>query len=151
MDNAIVTPSGWVEIRGIKDLTKDHIVVRVKGTSMEPNVPDGHYLVLRVNYAGSRAGKDVVVEERGAAAEAYTLKRYFREFDWFGEDSYCRKAVILKSYNKNFEDIVLNPFEDKFRILGVHIATFGPELLETLIGATDDEPNDSQFSDEYSR
>jgi SOS-response transcriptional repressor LexA len=151
LDNYLIKPLGWVEIPDARTLTDKQFVVLIVGHSMEPQIPDGSYVIVEKYGAGSRVGRLVLVEERGKAEmEAYTLKKYSRQPLSAGDATNRRTPIILKSVNPDFEDIQLDPEEEDstHRILGFYVATYGPELMESAdeeqeqIRDTSDSAND---------
>ena len=66
-----VEPEGWVEADGAGRLDKRMFVCRAVGRSMEPRIHDGDYVVFRAKPAGTRQGKIVLVQYRGAAESGH--------------------------------------------------------------------------------
>ena len=68
---------------GVGRLDERMFVCRALGRSMEPRIHDGDYVVFRAKPAGTRQGRIVLVQYRGAAdpdtGGSYTVKRYSSE------------------------------------------------------------------------
>jgi hypothetical protein len=77
--------SEWVEVHasGRRSLGRDFFVARIKGRSMEPDIPDGSLCLFREYKGGSRRGGGIwIIQELGDSTGGgmYTLKRY--DSDW---------------------------------------------------------------------
>jgi phage repressor protein C with HTH and peptisase S24 domain len=107
-------------------------VAQVKGTSMEPDVPDGSYCLFASPVEGSRTGRRLLIERREAGdpegGGSYILKR-FDSSDVRGKDadagSEREGRVLLHSYNVDFGDRVIDASDEG----GVRVIA---ELLEVL-------------------
>lgn len=68
----------WVRAPEGLRLGRDLFVAHVVGRSMEPRIPDGSLNLFRLNPAGSRQGKILLIERFGILDETarYTVKRY---------------------------------------------------------------------------
>ena len=90
-------------------------VAQVAGRSMEPLVPDGAYALFRAPVEGTRQGKTVLVQLRGAVdpetGARYTLKRYDSERVAAGE-SWRHARITLKPANPEFAPIVLTAADE---------------------------------------
>ena len=118
----------WVEVDSARRLRPGMFVAQVTGRSMEPMVPDGAYALFRSPVEGTRQGKTVLVELRGAVdpetGERYTLKRYESERIGTG-DSWLHAKITLKPVNPEFAPIVITA-EDEGAL------TIVAELVEVL-------------------
>ncbi|MFO1361352.1 MAG: S24 family peptidase [Burkholderiales bacterium] len=106
-----VEPEGWIEADGVGRLDEKMFVCRAVGRSMEPTIHDGDYVVLRAHPAGTRAGKIVLAQYRGAAdpdtGGSFTLKRYASEKTRDEEGGWRHTKVTLSPINREYSPIVL--------------------------------------------
>jgi phage repressor protein C with HTH and peptisase S24 domain len=119
LDNAeIQEEADWIEVpEGIR-ITDDMFAASIQGTSMEPLIPDGAVCLFRRFGAGSRRGKLVLVEELGRGTnERYTVKRYTSEKIQAGDGTWAHEAIVLEPLNPEHSPIVLEPEEERFRVL----------------------------------
>jgi hypothetical protein len=83
-------------------------VVRIRGRSMEPRIPDGSYAVFRAPVVGSRQGKIVLAQQRGYhdpdTGGSYTVKRY-ESAKTASEDSWRHTMIRLVPENPEYEPI----------------------------------------------
>ncbi len=100
----------WVEVDTARRLRPGMFVAQVAGRSMEPLIPDGAYALFRAPVEGTRQGKTVLVQLRGAVdpetGARYTLKRYAGERVADG-DSWRHAKITLHPVNPEFDPIVL--------------------------------------------
>ena len=126
-----VEPEGWVEAYGVGRLDKRMFVCRAVGRSMEPRIHDGDYVVFRAKPAGTRQGKIVLVQYRGAAdpdtGGSYTVKRYSSEKAASEEDDWHHARIMLSPINPEYEPIVFSPEESG------HVAVIA-EMVTVLRG-----------------
>ena len=105
----------WVEVDSARRLRAGMFVAQVAGRSMEPLVPDGAYALFRAPVEGTRQGKTVLVQLRGAVdpetGARYTLKRYDSERVAAGE-SWRHARITLKPANPEFAPIVLTAADE---------------------------------------
>ena len=120
LDNAEVEEESLVETPASLRLTQDMFVAEIQGTSMEPLVHDGDLAVFRLIQPGSRQGKRVLVEERGAGSNSYTLKLYTRPK---GKEREEKGAVTLEPLNPDHEPIPLEPDDERYRIIAEFVQT----------------------------
>jgi phage repressor protein C with HTH and peptisase S24 domain len=112
LENQEVTEEGWIEAPQDLRLGPDMFVAEVSGQSMEPRIPDGSLCVFRYGVVGSRIGRLVLAEERGAAGnDRYAVKRYHRD------PTKSERMITLQSLNRAYPDWNLGPEEEKYRIL----------------------------------
>ncbi len=120
-------PEGWIRVESVSSQGRDCFIVRAQGTSMQPAVEDGDYLLFAASPTGSRQGKTVLVESRGIAdpetGGSYTVKRYSSskviEGDGAGGGSWRHLQITLSPLNPEFEAIVLYPrSEGDVRVVG---------------------------------
>jgi len=106
-----VEPEGWIEAEGLGRLSEQMFVCRAVGRSMEPTIRDGDFLVFRAKPAGSRSGKTVLVQYRGAAdpdtGGAFTVKRYSSVKESADGNSWRHAGVTLSPTNPEYQPIVL--------------------------------------------
>jgi phage repressor protein C with HTH and peptisase S24 domain len=83
-------------------------VVRIRGRSMEPRIPDGRYAVFRTPVVGSRQGKIVLAQRRGYhdpdTGGSYTVKRY-ESAKTVSEDEWSHTMIRLVPENPEYEPI----------------------------------------------
>ena len=105
----------WVEVGAARRLRPGMFVAQVTGRSMEPLVPDGAYALFRSPVHGTRQGKTVLVQLRGAVdpetGARYTLKRYHSERAAAG-DSWRHARITLQPLNPAFAPIVLTAADE---------------------------------------
>lgn len=112
LENEEVSEQGWVEAPENLRLTPDMFVAEIAGHSMEPLIPDGSLCVFRYGVVGSRIGRLVLAEERGAGDnDRYAVKRYHRD------PTRPDRVITLQSLNREYPDWTLEPDEEKYRIL----------------------------------
>ena len=87
------------------------IVVHVVGRSMEPRIPDGSLNVFRLNPAGSRQNKIVLVELLGELDDSarYTIKKYTSRKTQLTEDEWEHESIRLEPLNPEFQAFTLEP------------------------------------------
>jgi len=103
-------------------------VAQVVGRSMEPEVPDGPWCLFTRDVAGSRYGRDLVVQHRDIVdpetGGSYTLKRYARPPQQTGDGRPLKGDVPLKPLNPDDESLLIPEGDDEVRVIA--------ELLEVL-------------------
>lgn len=122
-----VEPLGWVEVRGHR-LNRDMFVARATGASMEPLIHDGDYLVFRGNPVGSRQGKIVLAQYRGApdpeTGGSFTVKKYASVKSASHDSDFAHKKIMLIPLNPDYEPIEIPPDRaEDFRILAEYLFT----------------------------
>lgn len=125
-----VEPEGWVEADSLGQLDETMFVARAIGRSMEPRIHDGDYLIFRANPTGTRQGRIVLAQYRGAAdpetGGAYTVKRYSSEKVAADEGGWRHTKIVLSPLNPEFTPIALLPKDaEDFRIVAEFIAVLG--------------------------
>jgi len=114
LENREVTEEGWVEVPENLRLDKNMFIAQIAGHSMEPLIPDGSFCVFRKGVVGSRSGRLVLVEDLGGRGnDRYTVKRYESRKDNSGQNA----RVWLEPLNPDYENIELNPDEDRYRVI----------------------------------
>jgi phage repressor protein C with HTH and peptisase S24 domain len=117
LENQEISEAGWVEAPEDLRLGTDMFVAEIAGHSMEPLIPDGSLCVFRYGVVGSRIGRLVLAEERGAGGnnDRYAVKRYHRD----PKDP--ERKITLQSLNHDYPDWPLDSDPDsdeaKYRIL----------------------------------
>jgi SOS-response transcriptional repressor LexA len=101
----------WVPAPEGMKLTPDLFVAHVAGRSMEPRIPDGSLNLFRLNPAGSRQGKILLIERFGVVDETarYTVKRYASTKVQTGEDEWRHERIRLEPLNPEFEPWDVDP------------------------------------------
>ena len=125
---------GWVKAPGRK-LNKDMFIAKVVGRSMEPTIPDGSYCVFRFERGGSRNETVVLVESKQVADretnQKFTVKRYHSEKEYFPDDTWRHKRIVLSPDNNEFEPIILeNVPEGGFRVVAEFLSVFMIRFLK---------------------
>lgn len=122
-DGEPVEESGWVKVDGVGRLNRNLFVVRASGQSMEPTIHDGDLCVFKLNPAGSRQGKILLVQHRSYFdvdnAGAYSIKKYFskKTFDEFG--NWEHEKIVLMPLNSDYNPIEIECNEDnEFQVIG---------------------------------
>ncbi len=103
-------PEGWVKAPEGLRLGQDMFVARVLGRSMEPLIPDGSLCIFRAGVQGSRQGKHVLVQNRGASETGgeFTVKRYSsRKIQT--EEGWRHERIRMEPLNPEFEAWDLEP------------------------------------------
>ena len=94
-------------------LDEKMFVCRAVGRSMEPRIHDGDYVVFRAKPAGTRQGRIVLVQYRGAAdpdtGGSYTVKRYSSEKAAAEGGDWRHARIVLSPTNPQYEPIVFSP------------------------------------------
>jgi SOS-response transcriptional repressor LexA len=95
----------WVRAPEGMRLDDSLIVVHVVGRSMEPRIPDGSLNVFRLNPAGSRQNKILLIQRRGVFDESAgcTVKKYTSVKVAAGEDEWRHERIRLEPLNPEFE------------------------------------------------
>jgi SOS-response transcriptional repressor LexA len=102
----------WVPAPEGMRLDPGLFVAHVVGRSMEPRIPDGSLNLFRLNPAGSRQGKILLIERFGTTNESarYTVKRYTsRKKRNEAEDTWEHEQVRLEPLNPEFEPWDVEP------------------------------------------
>lgn len=101
----------WVVVGGKRVLSRDMFVAQVRGRSMEPKIRDGDYCVFRLNPAGTRQGKILLVrlmetmdQETGGR---FTVKRYRSDKAVDPATGWCHIRVTLEPLNSEFKPIII--------------------------------------------
>ena len=118
LENQEVSEEGWEEAPSDLKLSSELFVARIEGRSMEPKIPDGSLCVFRQGVTGSRQGRLVLVEQLGRGAnDRYTVKRYSSEKAQREDGTWSHEKILLMPLNPEFESWMLDPEEEKFRIV----------------------------------
>ena len=101
----------WVRAPDGMRLDRDLIVVHVVGRSMEPRIPDGSLNVFRLNPAGSRQNKILLIQRKGVFDETAgcTVKKYASTKVRTGEDEWRHERIRLEPLNPEFEPWDVEP------------------------------------------
>jgi superfamily II DNA or RNA helicase/diadenosine tetraphosphate (Ap4A) HIT family hydrolase/SOS-response transcriptional repressor LexA len=102
---------GWTEVPGVS-LKPGMFVARVKGTSMEPLIPDGSWCLFRPCPAGSRDGRIVLVQlgtdGAGEHGGRFAVKKYHSD-KTVTADGWRHDRIQLLPVNPAFEPIEIEP------------------------------------------
>lgn len=124
--DAEVEETDWLPAPEGLRLTEGMFVAQVVGRSMEPLIPDGSLCVFRSPVVGSRSGKRLLIEERGAtgSSASFTVKRYTSRKAVKG-DEWRHEAIRLEPLNPEFEAFDLTPeeFESRYRVIAEFVQT----------------------------
>ncbi|MCL6505892.1 MAG: S24 family peptidase [Bryobacteraceae bacterium] len=120
---------GWVEAPQELRETERVFLARVVGRSMEPRIPDGSLCLFRENVVGSRAGKILLIQQRGASESGgqFAVKRYESLKRPAGPDSWRHERIRLISLNPDYPVIELEPseFEERYRVVAEFLRVLG--------------------------
>jgi uncharacterized protein len=107
----------WVRAPEGMRLAPDLFVAHVAGRSMEPRIPDGSLNLFRLNPAGSRQGKILLIQRFGVLDDTarYTIKRYTSVKRQTGEDQWEHERIRLEPLNPEFDAWELSP--DDFKVI----------------------------------
>jgi len=102
---------GWIEADSVGRLDEGMFICRAIGSSMEPTIHDGDYVVFRAKPAGTRQGKTVLVQYRGPAdpetGGSFTVKRYSSEKITSADGGWKHTQIALSPTNPAYHPIVL--------------------------------------------
>jgi len=126
-----VEPEGWVDASRIGKLNDRMFVCRAVGRSMEPTIHDGDFLVFRTNVVGTREGKTVLAQYRGAAdpdtGGSFTVKRYSSAKESDSEGGWRHTKVVLSPTNRDYQQIILTAkAADSVQIVAEFVAALRP-------------------------
>jgi SOS-response transcriptional repressor LexA len=101
----------WVRAPEGLRLSPDMFVAHVVGRSMEPRIPDGSLNLFRLNPAGSRQNKILLIQRFGVLDETarYTIKRYTSRKVQTSEDEWRHEQIRLEPLNPEFEPWDVEP------------------------------------------
>lgn len=102
---------GWVEAPDGLRLTEEMFVMKVKGRSMEPLIPDESLCIFRRGVAGSRQGRKLLIQrcDIDDPLTQLTVKSYRSGKKWEGEDEWEHTLIELIPENPEFESWQLSP------------------------------------------
>jgi SOS-response transcriptional repressor LexA len=94
----------WVRAPDGMRLDEDLMVVHVVGRSMEPRIPDGSLNVFRLNPAGSRQNKILLIQRQGVLDETAgcTVKKY-SSVKSYSPEGWRHERIRLEPLNPEFE------------------------------------------------
>ncbi|MCG6150298.1 S24 family peptidase [Leptospira levettii] len=120
----------WVECKG--KLNPNMFIVQALGSSMEPKIKSGQYLVCEANIAGSKQGKIVLVQHHSISdpetGGSYTIKRYYSEKKESKDSEWEHTKIDLRPDNKEFETIVVSSSEaESLKVIAVVKGIFDPK------------------------
>jgi phage repressor protein C with HTH and peptisase S24 domain len=114
LENEEIQQEEWVETPADLRLTPDMFIAQIAGQSMEPLIPDGSLCVFRAGVVGSRGGRLVLAEDRGA--NAFAVKRYKSE-KVNTEEGWRHGRIHLESLNPGYPSWDLDQDEERYRIV----------------------------------
>ncbi len=102
---------GNIQVSGNFGDRKALFVARAVGRSMEPMIHSGDLLLFRANPGGSRQGKIVLAQYRGAAdpetGGSFTVKKYTSTKVLSRDGTASHQEITLSPLNPDFEPIVI--------------------------------------------
>lgn len=112
---------GWKPVPE-RHAQEERFIAQVVGKSMEPMIKDGSWCIFRFEKGGSRNGLVVLAESKRIVdpetQASFTVKKYRSEKEYFDEDQWRHKRIILSPVNNDFKDIVLeNVSAEDFRVV----------------------------------
>jgi phage repressor protein C with HTH and peptisase S24 domain len=130
-DGKDVAPEGWVEVPGAGKLEEGMFVARVEGKSMEPRIPDGSLGLFRAPVEGTRQGKTVLVQWRGAedpeTGGSYAVKVYESVKRYGPDGGWEHEQVRLKSLNPDFPPMELGMEDGEFlKVIAEYLGVVPP-------------------------
>jgi SOS-response transcriptional repressor LexA len=109
-----VEPEGWMAVDGLKagaSSNRHLFIAKAVGRSMEPKIHSGDMLLFRSHPTGTRQGKIVLAQYRGAAdpetGGAYTVKRYSSAKTVARDGGWAHTQVVLSPLNPDYEPIAI--------------------------------------------
>ncbi len=122
LENQQIEEEGWEETPSDLRLTEDLFIAHINGRSMEPKIPDGSLCVFRLNVAGSRNGRLVLVENlREGGNNRYTVKRYRSEKTKSAGDpeneAWSHGRIRLEPLNPEFDAWDIDPTDGQVRVI----------------------------------
>jgi SOS-response transcriptional repressor LexA len=121
---------GWIESPSGMQTDERHFAARVHGRSMEPLIPDGSLCLFRLDVAGSRGGRILLVQHQAISdlelGGSYTVKKYrslkVQEADAGDDAAWTHAAIQLEPLNGEFQTIWINPDQvDELRVVAEFI------------------------------
>jgi SOS-response transcriptional repressor LexA len=105
-------------------------VARVEGFSMEPLIPNGAYCLFDDSVAGSRQGRNVLVEladrKDPETGQRFTVKRYESEKATSEDGAWRHTRILLKPLNPAYEPIELTTEDEgSVRVVAVFVEVVG--------------------------
>jgi uncharacterized protein len=116
----------WVQLPEWIQPQEGYFVTRVLGESMNRKIPNGSWCLFRLNPAGSREGKIVLVQHQGLQDPdngRFTVKRYHSEKQANGE-LWQHTRIMLKpeSTETLYKPIIIEPHDlDAYQVIGEFI------------------------------
>jgi len=110
-DEMLSEVEDWVPAPDGLRLAPDLFIAHVEGRSMEPRIPDGSLNLFRLNPAGSRQGKILLVERFGVldGSARYTVKRYTSRKVASDEGEWRHEQIRLEPLNPEFDAWDVDP------------------------------------------
>ena len=112
---------GWTKMpKGFRS-NKDMFIAQVVGRSMEPMIKENSWCLFRLERGGHRDGVYLVESKHLSDPDtqaSFTVKRYHSEKEYFADEQWRHKRIVLSPDNKEFQDIVLEGVSgEDFRIV----------------------------------
>jgi hypothetical protein len=118
-----VSQLGWLKLDAASHKLPGAFVARVAGTSMEPRIPDGSYVLFRKPGPGNRQGRVMLVQRREPTdpeeGGAYLLKIYERTR--IGGQEF----VQLRSLDPSVEILQIDPGKVEIRAIADFVKVVG--------------------------
>ncbi len=123
LDNQEISEEGWEEAPADLKLTADLFIAHISGRSMEPRIPDGSLCVFRMNVAGSRNGRLVLVENlHEGGNNRYTVKRYRSDKTPSADGTWTHERIRLEPLNPEFEAWDIDPTDGSVRVIAEFVS-----------------------------
>jgi SOS-response transcriptional repressor LexA len=124
-DGHSIQGMGWIPVKNPpRKLDRDCFVVQATGRSMEPQIQDGDWIVMRANPSGSRQGRIVLAQYSGPSdpetGGSYTVKKYssIKEVSGSEMGEWKHSRILLEPLNPDYEPILIEPQRaEDFKIL----------------------------------
>jgi SOS-response transcriptional repressor LexA len=106
-----VEPEDWVPAPEGMRISAEHFVAHAIGDSMEPRIPAGSLNLFKLNPAGSRQGKILLIERFGITDQTarYTIKRYTSVKQRLSEEEWQHERIRLEPLNPAHEPWDVEP------------------------------------------
>jgi Peptidase S24-like len=128
-----IEPEGWVEVTpGPIRLTRDMFVTHIKGSSMEPLIPDGSLCAFRSDVSEPYDGRILLMEDYGeVGGNRYAVKRYRvsgkADPTGKGDLRWLHERFTLESLNTDFAPMDIASAR-KVNVIGEFVFTLPGEM-----------------------
>jgi len=113
---------GWVKVGDSRRLSRNMFIVRARGKSMEPQIPEGSYCIFKAPVVGTRNGKIVLVQHRDIFDSdhggAYSIKKYSSEKQYDRDGNWKHEKIVLHPINPAYKLIdIPEPDSESFTVI----------------------------------